>query len=202
MTRDEHLTRRLERCSSWIEKAEDHGKDPDMAFVCLWIAFNALYGYEIADPKEKSDSIFRSEFFKKICEKDENKKIYKAIWQEFSDSIRTLTRNQFAYKAYWQSRNEEISEEEYKTRKRNDDQAIGRALKHQRTAIILEKLFERLYVLRNQLMHGGATYNSKRNRNSIGDGHKILLLLVPEFLEIIEENSDIELGKPYYFEDE
>lgn len=192
--------RRLERCQSWIDQAGQHQDNPDVAFICLWIAFNALYGYEWDEARYRNDGEFRSEFFQNICSHDEGKtRIYNLIWKTYSDSIRTLMNNPFVYKNFWKYRNEEIDAPEYGRRKRKDESQINKAMSQQDTALILKKLFERLYVLRNQIMHGGATYGSHRNRDSVGDGHKILLNLVPLFLEIITENPDIDLGKPYYF---
>jgi len=60
---------------------------------------------------------------------------------------------------------------------------------------VLEILLDRLYILRNQLMHGGATYKSKLNRKSVKDGSRILEMLIPIIIEIILENPAEEWGK-------
>ena len=44
---------------------------------------------------------------------------------------------------------------------------------------VLSIVFDRLYVLRNQLVHGGATWNSQVNRQQLRDGVAILGTLVP-----------------------
>ena len=49
----------------------------------------------------------------------------------------------------------------------------------------LALVFERLYVLRNQLVHGGATWNSKVNRSQVRDGAAILAFLVPVFVDVM-----------------
>ena len=37
------FTLRMHRALSWLQRAEAAGEDDDVAFVCLWIAFNAAY---------------------------------------------------------------------------------------------------------------------------------------------------------------
>ncbi|MGX2987135.1 hypothetical protein [Ursidibacter sp. B-7004-1] len=60
-------------------------------------------------------------------------------------------------------------------------------------------MFGRLYTLRNQIIHGGATYNSRVNREQLRDGCNVLKLLIPAMLQIMMENhSEIDWGKPFY----
>ena len=59
-------------------------------------------------------------------------------------------------------------------------------------------LFDRLYVLRNQLVHGGATWNSSINRAQVKDGAAVLGWLLPVFIDIMLENPDQDWGKPFY----
>ena len=63
---------------------------------------------------------------------------------------------------------------------------------------MLTLLFNRLYILRNQLVHGGATWKGKVNRSQVQDGKRILGTLVPVFVEIMMDNPQEDWGKPYY----
>ena len=63
---------------------------------------------------------------------------------------------------------------------------------------VLLVLFDRLYVLRNQLVHGGATWNSSINRAQVKDGAAVLGWLLPVFIDIMLENPDRDWGKPFY----
>lgn len=54
-----------------------------------------------------------------------------------------------------------------------------------------------LYVLRNQLVHGGATYQSRMNRDQVRDGKRMLLELVPVFVEVMFD-EEIDWGPIYY----
>ena len=62
------------------------------------------------------------------------------------------------------------------------------------TATVLGIVFDRLYVLRNQLVHGGATWNSQINRAQIEDGVAILGTLVPLILAVMMERPEQDLS--------
>ena len=62
-------------------------------------------------------------------------------------------------------------------------------------AEILTELLKRLYVLRNQLFHGGATYNGRVNRKQLKDACGILEKLVPIIIEIMIDNKGENWGK-------
>jgi len=59
---------------------------------------------------------------------------------------------------------------------------------------ILTIIFNRFYVLRNQVLHGGATWNSSVNRNQVNDCNSVMKVLVPLFTEIMLNNPDEEWG--------
>ena len=63
---------------------------------------------------------------------------------------------------------------------------------------VLTLVFDRLYVLRNQLVHGGSTWNSIVNRDQVRDGAAILSFLVPVFADVMMDNPDEEWGRPFY----
>ena len=80
----------------------------------------------------------------------------------------------------------------------NGAKKIGVALREKDTKVILSILFDRLYVLRNQLLHGGATWNSKVNRSQVQDGARIWACLVPLFIDFMMDNPEVSWGAPYY----
>ena len=73
-----------------------------------------------------------------------------------------------------------------------------RLLAAQDTATVLFVLFDRLYTLRNQMVHGGATYNSSANREQLKDACKILGSILPVMLSIIQKIAHKDWGKPFY----
>ena len=73
-----------------------------------------------------------------------------------------------------------------------------KALAIKDTVVFVGILFDWLYVLRNQLVHGGATWKSKVNRDQVRDGSRILQDIVPAIIHIIMENPSESWGKPCY----
>ena len=63
---------------------------------------------------------------------------------------------------------------------------------------MLSVMFDRLYVLRNQLVHGGATWNSAINRDQVRDGAAVMGSLLPVFIDIMMDNPGVDWGRPYY----
>jgi hypothetical protein len=55
-------------------------------------------------------------------------------------------------------------------------------------------VFDRLYVLRCSLVHGGSTWNSQLNRSQVNDGVQLLRTLLPVMLELMIEHPGLELG--------
>ena len=65
----------------------------------------------------------------------------------------------------------------------------------QQSQYVLERLFDRLYVLRNQILHGGATWNGSVNRKQVGDGAAIMAFLVPAFVKVMMDHPGEALGR-------
>jgi len=63
---------------------------------------------------------------------------------------------------------------------------------------LIEVLLDRLYTLRNQIMHGGATYKSKVNRAQVRDACNILKLFIPIIIDIMMEHWEEDWGEIYY----
>ena len=72
------------------------------------------------------------------------------------------------------------------------------ALATQDTDMVLLVLFDRLYTLRNQIIHGGATYGSEANREQLSHACKILTALLPEIVQIMQLHADRDWGRPFY----
>jgi hypothetical protein len=66
------------------------------------------------------------------------------------------------------------------------------------TDTVLSIVIDRLYVLRNQLVHGGATWNSSINRAQVKDGAQILLAIVPIVIELMLDHPAEDFGAILY----
>ena len=62
------------------------------------------------------------------------------------------------YQPFWDFHNGKISEEEWKARFERARKAANLALVNHKTVTVLAIILERTYPLRNQLIHGGATW--------------------------------------------
>ena len=134
----------------------------------------------------------------KLIELDKRQAIYEAIWKRFSGSIRMLIDNKYVFSPFWSYHNEVLGYDDWEDRFRKSKVHLHKALQNHDTRMILATVFDRLYVLRNQIVHGGATWNSSVNRSQIRDGHEILAFLVPLFIDLMMDNPDKNWGAPYY----
>lgn len=190
---------RIHRAISWLEKSENAKEldDLDTQFIALWISFNSAYAREMdIYPGERKEF---NRFLLSICECDKSQRLYDLIWNKFAKAIRVLIENKFVYQTFWNYQNGQISKKQFKQSFKNNREKAYLALENVDTPYILRVVFSRLYTLRNQILHGGATYNSQTNRGQLKDGCRVLSLLIPEILQIMMENhQEINWGKPYY----
>ncbi len=192
---------RVHRALSWLGRAEAERArgDDDGAFIFYWIAFNAAYAGEIGDGAEEPPSTrqeFR-QFFTSLLIADTKSAIYDAIWTRFSNSIRVLLNNPYVFAPFWKAHWTGDSEGWKRAFRKNVDMA-HKTLAQQDTQRLLEVIFDRLYVLRNQMMHGGATWNSSVNRDQLRDGVAILGWLIPLFIELMMDAPNLDWKRPFY----
>lgn len=163
----------------------------------MWISFNACYA--IQTPKDgllSEKENFRI-FLQKLVKHDTEKRFFNLLWNQFSGPVRLLINNQFVYKPFWDYQRGEVKEW-----KKQFDESVNNSMKYlssQKVVELLEVVLDRLYcILRNQLVHGGATYKSEVNRSQVKDGGNMLALLVPLIIEIMLENNQEDWGEIYY----
>lgn len=186
---------RVHRALSWLGRAEAESGDPDAQFLFAWIAFNAAYAEERDVVGERS--AFR-DFFEKLVRLDPDRRIYDAIWSRFPGPIRLLLTNRYVFEPFWKHRNDVPGYENWEERFEKAAAACNVALARSDTPRVLSLVFDRLYVLRNQLVHGGATWASSVNRDQVRDGAAILMFLLPIFLDVMMSTPDEDWGRPFY----
>ena len=107
--------------------------------------------------------------------------------------------NEFVFQPFWESQYGSEKHADWRDVLRASNEMLEKALtKKENAARILSFLFDRLYVLRNQIMHGGATCGGYLNRPQVMAGASILGFLVPIFIDIMMGNHNEDWGKPYY----
>jgi len=188
---------RVHRALSWL-KAADENPSLDAKFIFLWIAFNAAYAQEFKSGEEllKRDSF--KVFLSALLRLDRQDLIYDIVWQNYSGKIRLFIDNKYVTRYFWDFHNGRLTEEQW-VKKFDKSRALAqKALAIKDTVVFVGILFDRLYVLRNQLVHGGATWKSKVNRDQVRDGSRILQDIVPAIIHIIMENPAEPWGQPCY----
>lgn len=192
-----NLSLRVHRALSWLHRAEQV-EDDDGRFIFLWIAFNAAYATEIDENCRLSEQRTFKAFLQKICDLDKDRRIGDLVWQEFSGSIRVLLDNPYVFQSFWDYHSGKIDESTWKDRFASGKRAAHRALAGGDTPTLLGVIFNRLYTLRNQLIHGGATWNSSVNRDQMRDCVNLLAKLVPLIIELMMDNPNTLWGDACY----
>ena len=168
-------------------------------FIFQWIAFNAAYAdeQEFQGPASGERAAF-ADFFEKMVRLDAERRIYNEIWEGFAGPIRVLMQNRYVFNPFWQHHNGIEGYEDWEEKFKASAGAFARSFAAQDTARTLSFVFDRLYVLRNQLVHGGATWNSAVNRDQVRDGASILGFLMPVFVDVMMDNPHEDWGRPFY----
>ena len=198
------FTLRMHRALGWLQRAEAAGTDDDVAFICLWIGFNAAYAQDLGEGGGTAASerqTFRN-FMADLCALDGDKALAKLVWQVFPGPIRVLLNNQYVFQPFWDAHSNPRSDgsipDHWREAFDEARQRVHRALGQQDTERVLYEVFVRLYTLRNQLMHGGSTWNSSVNRTQVRDGRDLLTRVLPVMLDVMMQNSARFEGKPFY----
>jgi len=190
---------RVHRAISWIGRAEACGEDHDARFIFLWIAFNAAYADErdvqAIAPSERAAF---QDYFARLDALDAERRIYTALWQRFSGPVRLLMENRYVFNPFWQHHNGIPGYDDWQARFAASSRRFASAFQAGDTPSVLSFVFDRLYVLRNQLVHGGATWNSGVNRAQVRDGAAILAFLMPVFVDLMMDHPQEDWGQPFY----
>ena len=194
ISKSEHNETRMRRAWSWLNLSKKSESD-DEKFIFLWIAFNAVYGTELPDTSDDDRITERdrlADFVNKIVERDRERAIENMLWDTFSGPVRVLLENKFVFSPFWswvQKRERPGGKDwksQFKERKRRVFEALGR---HD-VSRVLEEVLARLYVLRNQIIHGGTTFADGWGRDQLRDGRRIMETIMPLILQIMQDDID------------
>ncbi len=191
------LTLRTHRGVSWLQRAERETDDLDVRFILLWVGFNAAYASDIETDMGGERDRFRA-FFANLIALDPDQRVYDIVWQRFPNEIRLLLNNRYVFAPFWAHHNGQPGQADWADRLASGQRAVAAAIASRDTPRILSIIFDRLYVLRNQIVHGGATWNSAANRDQVRDGAAVLGWLLPTFLDIMMDHPEHAWDMPYY----
>lgn len=194
----EFLSLRVHRALSWLNRSEQCEDDDDAKVVFLWIAFNAAYAKEIKPDYRPSEHKLIYRFLEFLCSIDKQHLLEDIVWGEFTKSIRVLLGNKYIFQPFWSYQNGEIDEQEWQDRFARAKSKANLALGNRDTPKVLDIVISRVYTMRNQLVHGGATWNSKVNREQMGDCANFMGYLVPAIIQIMMDNKAASWEQPCY----
>ena len=175
-----------------MQRAEqaDCSEDLDLSLLSQWIAFNALYGQWDGEAKEPvPDHVCWRHFVDRILSLDKDRSVID-ILRDHKPLAMTIFEDEYLSRYYWKKPNEKRASRSRKTK----FDARTWYLQENWT-LILDGLIERIYLLRCQLVHGAATYNSNLNRTSVRRCSQMMDHLVRAFLFVwIEHGADEDWG--------
>lgn len=193
-----HSTR-LHRSLSWLKAAGEQlqSDNMDQAFINLWISFSACFYIEGEEPI--------APFIEKLVALDDQQRIYACLWNEYSSSVKALIKNPYVFAEFWQAQRlkgdqKEGSEVTNDWRVSFDHSSVEalNCLSRKKVAPLFSIVLDRLYVLRNQVLQGGATYQSRVNREQVGDGIALLSNIMPIIISIMLNSSEEDWGEIAY----
>ena len=171
-----HNEDRMRRADSWLARSEKAASDLQNArsdheraglyceqFIFLWIAFNAAYGYELIGENTDNDDPPKEwekfdDFLEKILSQDKQRAIENIIRQQYAGPIRILLENRYVFGKFWKRVRGLSGGANWSKCFRDSKKYSLRALQDGDIHDVLKVLFSRLYVLRNQVFHGGASF--------------------------------------------
>lgn len=201
-SQQDHSEDRMRRAISWFNVSLNTDTR-DEEFIYLWISFNAAFGDELRHPDTEGDSL------RNILDRDTTEEIeMRLIGRKLVGRISQLLRNHFVYDPFRRSLKEDdgkvdkIWQERFERSQRRVADSFRRLSEGEsgpddRATLIHNvpvEVFLRLYTLRNQIFHGGATPGTGRGRKQIKDGSFMMANLVPVILTVMEADMEENLS--------
>jgi len=187
---------RLHRAISWLARSEREVDDLDARFIFQWVALNAAYACEFGQQQGERERFHA--FVAQLVRLDTSRTLHDALFRQFSGPIRTLVDNKFVFEPFWVARRTHDSTNRWEEGFSKGKKAALGAIAGGDTTKLLSIVFDRLYILRNQLVHGGATWNSQVNRDQLRDGTMVLGTVVPLVIQLMLEHAAEDFGEVLY----
>ncbi len=183
---------RFHRACSWLARVEELGpEESDERLIFQWIAFNSLYGrWDRTRGEPEPDKTGIREFLARILELDEEKRV-EAVLVEHRSRVLSVFDDEFLNAHFW--------EEGGRPGLSGIRHKAARWYVEGRFGTILDKLMERIHLLRCQLVHGAATFGGRLNRQALRNCSELLGHLLPAFLlTIIDHGAEEDWGPLCY----
>ena len=183
---------RFHRACSWLDRTEklDQDADSDLVLINQWIALNALYGqWNKLRNEPVEDREGWTTFFARLLRLDQSGHL-SGVLTEHKPLVLSLLEDEYLANFFWKQPTEQNKQSARNQKKK----ALGWYVERNWT-IPLDRLVERIYLLRCQLIHGAATCGGKLNRAALRRSTQMLGHLLPAVLQvIIDRGADEDWG--------
>lgn len=177
---NQNFSIRVWRAMSWLERAEglDSG-DLEGRFIFCWIGMNALYGRQGATHRPWGDRESLGTFLAQTWRLDHHGLLHRLLGKR-QVAVLSLIDSKYVSSRFWDG-------ETAPAIRQIKQEVKASILGYQKTnrLPIVQLVFERLYVMRNQVFHGASTKGSRLNRRPLQISAAILMDLLPTFLYIM-----------------
>ena len=194
MTNDDKTRQR--RMGVWIKHAEDLPEDAfHLQFICYWIAFDAAFA-QFA--KGGGSGIGRMlGFLKDVVRTDKNQRIY-TILRDRMQNIERISVLRQTSPSFWDRKKSEVQDPskwaehfvDIRVKEKDRFSLMLSIQSDDHVFNVLEDLFRRLYVVRNQIFHGGSSGAGSHGKTQVKEGALLLSQLIPCFREIMRKSAD------------
>jgi hypothetical protein len=187
---------RLHRAFSWLQRVEQfpEGADDDLVLVCQWIALNGLYGQWNEQSREPmADRECWRRFFDRLLKLDNSKHLETALLEQ-RKLVMLLLDDEHLSSFFWREPTEVQARRSKKAKFDARTWYVER-----RWGLLLDRLLERAYLMRCQLVHGAASYGSQLNRETLERCRRMLRhLLLASIMVIIDHGAEEDWGAMCY----
>ena len=184
--------------NTWIELAEAAPHE-HVRFVFYWIAYEAAFQNYKNENRKITDKKQRDQFHEKLAKRDGAK--LRTILYANRGEVADILKLRQAHSSFWnewcEDKNVRIAEEWESNFKSRVELAIEN-LNKGKIGFTLNRLFDNLAIVRQQIVHGGSAGPRSRGRTQVRLGARLLKALVPCFRDSIQWNVDEDWGKPPY----
>jgi len=191
----EPLLVRIHRACSWLQRVEQLDPEAtDDKLIFQWIALNALYGQWNNDRREPlPDTVCLQRFLKQISDLDKDGRITQLL-TDHRALVFSVYDDQHLSSFFWEEPSDARAKQTMSTHYKANTWYLEK-----RWGMVLDRLLERIYLLRCQLVHGAATCRGELNRNVLQTCGQVMDLLLPAvLLVLIDHGADIDWGPLCY----
>lgn len=187
---------RIHRACSWLQRVEDIADDQDIDLTLMgqWIAFNALYSSWDSETRQpNADRQSWRVFIDRILKLDADGQLA-SVLQEHKQLVSSILEDAYLSNYFWE---DPTPKQASKSKKAMYESATWYI--EGNWTLLLDRLLERIYLLRCQLMHGAATFGGRLNRTASRRCSIMLGHLLPAIIIVISDHgSDEDWGETCY----